>query len=463
MLECDVFVIGCGPAGASLAWYLAQKNIKVIVAEKKKNLDSPVRCAGFVTINIAGLFDFKIDGINNQTRYLETYSAKTPLEKFQLISKTTAPGFILDRDIFINDIASRFTKSGGILLKGTKVISILQNPEGFTLELADMASKNHLMIKARIIAGADGPLSLVGRLTGSVNKSVMTAIQQNPSTKLKSADCSKVFFSPYISCGYGWLFPKTKSVNLGVGAFLERKTINIENKMENIFLDSGNSILGRDSGNSTIYRGNESNDISIKNILALFIRHLEFSGIFAGDINPQQPIFNNNSCISSSNNKENIYQPLPAENKNDQKQGISVETYKHFIPAVTGLIPDSGIVENPVPRNGFVLCGDAAGLCNPMTGAGIYNAIYSAKLASESIVKSLNLNDLNILQEIREIYNSQFGNSINRALKKKLLQKNNWPEPVSDMTVRNSFDYKGTMNFSELIRQTWISFRNYWR
>lgn len=128
MLECDVFIIGCGPAGASLSLYLAQKNIKVIIAEKKKNLDRPVRCAGFVPVNIAGLFDFKISGINNQTEHLETYAAKNSSEKFQLISKTRAPGFILDRDIFINDIASRFTAAGGKLLKGTKVLSIHQNP-----------------------------------------------------------------------------------------------------------------------------------------------------------------------------------------------------------------------------------------------------------------------------------------------------------------------------------------------
>jgi flavin-dependent dehydrogenase len=470
MLECDVFVIGCGPAGASLAYYLSQKNIKVIVAEKKKTLDKPVRCGGFVPVNIAGLFDFKISGVNNQTEFLETYCAKNPSEKFHLISKTRAPGFILDRDSFITDIASRFTKAGGKLLKGTKVISIQQSPGGFTLNLFDISSKNHLMAKARIIAGTDGPLSLIGRLIGSANKSFMPAMQQNPSMILKSADCSRVFFSPYISCGYGWLFPKTESVNLGVGAFLEHKTTQTENIVENRLIDSGkpgngsdssNSGNGRDSCNSRIIRSTGSISISIKNILAAFTRHLEFSGIFADNINPRQSIFKNN-CSIGDNNKENIFQLLPAENKNDVKQAGSLETYRQFIPAVTGLVPDSGIVENPGSREGFILCGDAAGLCNPVTGAGIYNAIYSAKLASESIVKSLNLNDLSILQEIKEIYNIQFGNSINRALRKKLMQKNNWPGPVPDAQNRYGFDYKDTMNFSDLIRQTWISFRDYW-
>jgi flavin-dependent dehydrogenase len=143
------------------------------------------------------------------------------------------------------------------------------------------------------------------------------------------------------------------------------------------------------------------------------------------------------------------------------------------MPCITGLIPDSGIIENPGSKDGFILCGDAAGLCNPVTGAGIYNAIYSAKLASETIVRSLKLKDLAILEEIKEIYNSQLGDSINRALGKKLLQKNNWPRPMPDKNYRpgnmpnaqnrGGFYYKDTMEFSELIRQTWISFREYWR
>jgi Dehydrogenases (flavoproteins) len=178
---------------------------------------------------------------------------------------------------------------------------------------------------------------------------------------------------------------------------------------------------------------------------------LEFSGIFAGNLNPGQ-----------YNNKENKYHLFPDDNKGGIKQAKSLETYNQFTQTVTGLIPDSGIVENPSSKDGFILCGDAAGLCNPITGAGIFNAIYSAKLASESIAKSLSLNDLNILQGIKEIYNSQFGNSINLALRKKLMQKDNWPKPLPDLTTWQSFNYKDTVKFSDLIRQTWIAFRDYW-
>ncbi len=469
MFECDVFVVGCGPAGASLAYFLAQQNIKVIVAEKKKTLDRPVRCAGFVPVNIAGLFDFKIAGINNQTQYLETYAAQNPSEKFALISKTIAPGFILDRDIFVRHLASKFSSAGGKLLKGTKVISIQKGRDGFILVLADLKSGNHLMVKARIIAGADGPLSLTGRTAGSVNKSFMTAMQQNPDVIQKSTDCSKVFFSPYISCGYGWLFPKTTSINLGVGTGNTGRvacnpglcenhrasgTDNISKVTANPDLSGDCSASGISVKRKTIRpeKKAQNPDISIKEILALFIRHLEFSGVFAGNSSPCQYKYNvDNHYLFSDDNAAGIRKPPPLETNNQQAQ------------IVTGLIPDSGLVENPGLKEGYILCGDAAGLCNPVTGAGIYNAVYSAKLTSETIVKSLSLNDLNIIQEIKEIYISQFGISINRALKKKLLQKSNWPGLMPKIKNHDILDHNmDSVEFSDLVRRTWVGFKDYW-
>lgn len=44
--------------------------------------------------------------------------------------------------------------------------------------------------------------------------------------------------------------------------------------------------------------------------------------------------------------------------------------------------------------NGFLLIGDAASLIDPFTGEGIGNALYSAKIASEEIVKALEADDV---------------------------------------------------------------------
>jgi len=407
MFECDVLIIGGGPAGSSLSYYLASNGVKVILAEKKKNIDTPVRCAEFVPANIAGLFNFKIYGINNQIDFMDTYiSPEIESKGFEIIFQTKSPGFILDRDYFVKDIVRRFEKFGGKLIISLKAIkaqseksynpnstfynsmqqgnyanpsiynknSFSAVPEDFIITtFLNKNTKTVFNIKSKIVVGADGPLSFVGRLTGSINSSFTIAMQENLKIRDDKPNHLKIFFSPYIKCRYGWIFPKTDSINLGIG------------------IDCSNDI---------------------KKIFELFKNHLQNSGILKRD-----------------NIRDSLY-------KNDGKKKI------------TGLIPNSGIVKKPVYGN-FILIGDAAGLCNPITGAGIINAVYSAKLVSETILKSLKNNDLKILNEIKEFYIKEFGQSINRAIKKREYMKQNW---------QNSM-----LPFSALIRKTWVAYKDYWR
>lgn len=424
--KCDVLVIGSGPAGASLAYYLAKKNLSVVLVEKKKNIDWPVRCAEFVPANIARLFDFKISGINNEVSILETYCASSRKEKFKLITQTAAPGFILDRYIFVNDIVSKYESLGGKLLRCTKAIAVRHNSEHFIVTLGDTSSQNYSYIETRIIAGADGPLSFTGKImsagtsddipanlpvdlhtgTASTDKSLnmsitdisghsvmrsintvfIYAIQQNLAMLPDQLCCHRVFFAPYIRCGYGWIFPKTKSINLGIG---------------------------QDSASG------------LKNTLNIFINHLILSG------------FLNQDLVDLKLNLADLNPDLSNFGKNKKTT------------VITGIAPVSGIVEKPA-SDGLILVGDAAGLCNPVTGAGIFNAVYSARIASEIILKSLKHGNLKILEEIKQVYEKEFGPSINRALGKKALMTKNWDEYISP-------------SFPNLIRQSWVAFKDYWK
>ena len=405
MIECDVLIIGSGPAGASLAYYCKKNGLDTILVEKKKNVDRPVRCAEFVPANIVKLFDFKIAGINNQTDFMDTYIGDSG--GFEVIAKTKSPGFILDRDIFVKDLVTRFERDGGKFINCAKIISI-EIPElidkniNFVPECSsafsnwvistifDRKKNAGFKIKAKIVVGADGPCSFIGKFIGSTNKNFVTATQERIKIKKRgipeTAKRNKIFFTPYLHCGYGWIFQKNGSMNIGVGLEFCNKFIKYLN---NTYVNSS---------------------IGLKDILTLFKEQL---------------------CRSNLVSRE--YLNL---------------TYREV---VTGLIPVSGIVEIPALRN-FILVGDAAGLCNPVTGAGIFNAVYSSKLALKVILKAVKNNDVNIVSEIKNIYKTEFGQSIGRALEKRNYQRQNW---------LNSLE--SSSQFFNLIKQTWITFKDYWR
>ena len=122
---------------------------------------------------------------------------------------------------------SRFKKLGGTFFNYTRAISIKQQYGFLISTLFDNNSENYLTVKSIILAGADGPISFTGRIIGSLNKSFKVAIQQSPDLRIEHKSFTKAFFSPYIHCGYGWLFPKTDKVNLGIGTDSAHEVKNI--------------------------------------------------------------------------------------------------------------------------------------------------------------------------------------------------------------------------------------------
>ncbi len=51
-LNCDVLVIGAGPAGSTAARFAARKGVSVILLERREKIGLPVRCAEYVPLPV---------------------------------------------------------------------------------------------------------------------------------------------------------------------------------------------------------------------------------------------------------------------------------------------------------------------------------------------------------------------------------------------------------------------------
>ena len=72
-LKCDVLVIGAGPAGASLAYFLGREGIDTVLIDRKSDIDLPVRCAEYVPAAITRLFDIPLPGVKQVVSAMTTY------------------------------------------------------------------------------------------------------------------------------------------------------------------------------------------------------------------------------------------------------------------------------------------------------------------------------------------------------------------------------------------------------
>lgn len=120
----------------------------------------------------------------------------------------------------------------------------------------------------------------------------------------------------------------------------------------------------------------------------------------------------------------------------------------HYQPAskiTSGIIPSGGISKG-VSSGAVLLLGDAAGLCNPVTGAGIYNSVISARIAADLVKKAIDKDDKRMLDDLEGLYLSEFSKSMVRALKKRSYFEQNWQK----------------MELAELVKRCWPAFRQYW-
>ena len=203
-LRCDVLVVGAGPAGCVAAGEAAQAGVSVILIEKRKTPGVPVRCAEFAP-RAAGRFIKPAPAFVTQS--ISGMDSILPHEEDHT---TPVNGMMLRRDRFEQALAEKAVTAGVRLELETKLraitghLALLSTPGG------------DVQVDAKVIVGADGPLSKVGGSIGAINKRLVPCAQYRMLLR-EPSDRTKVYFLPFIPGGYGWVFPQGDEANVGVG------------------------------------------------------------------------------------------------------------------------------------------------------------------------------------------------------------------------------------------------------
>ncbi len=113
---------------------------------------------------------------------------------------------------------------------------------------------------------------------------------------------------------------------------------------------------------------------------------------------------------------------------------------------IVGALPISGLREK-LFRGNVLLVGDSAGMADPVTGAGINNAMLAGEIAGNTIVKALENDDPGIISEYDTKTRRLLGKPLGRALEKR---------------KRLDACYASNELLQEHLPQLWVTFRQYW-
>ncbi|MGC8971685.1 MAG: NAD(P)/FAD-dependent oxidoreductase [bacterium] len=204
----DVIVVGAGPSGSSSALFLARKGLYVLIIEKKR-LPRYKVCAG-------GTPRYTFELLDVPPVYFDAFN----IEKLRVVYKDRKKEyripsnsiFTLYRDQFDYKLTQLACQSGASLIEEEDVIGIEEDSY-----LTVKTNLGHVF-KTRYLIGADGVGSKVARFIGSnFRYRVPLAIQKD--IPYKNPEPTISLFMGLVPMGYGWIFPKSGTVSVGLGAY----------------------------------------------------------------------------------------------------------------------------------------------------------------------------------------------------------------------------------------------------
>ena len=211
----DVAIVGAGPAGSVCAYRLAEAGASVLMLDRARfPRDKP--CGGGLTgralrelpINVDAVVEARVDEFEFRLNYGPTYR-RTSREP--LVAMT-------QRSLLDAHLVEAAVEAGAEFRDGIKVEAIEQKPDGsFVLDASDER------IRARVVIGADGAngkspeqLGLAGERTLGVALEGNVGFASVDETRYRDRAVLELATLPG---GYGWVFPKSDHVNLGVGGW----------------------------------------------------------------------------------------------------------------------------------------------------------------------------------------------------------------------------------------------------
>lgn len=224
LMETDVLVIGAGPAGSSTAKHAALNGADVIIIDKKSEIGAPKRCAEGVSKE--GLKKLNIEPNNRWvTKELTGVRLIAPNGTHVWLNeekvKLPEAGYILERKVFDKHMAMDAARAGAKIM--VKTLATGLRKEGDNLIVTAETMGEEFEIKAKIVIGADGPESRVGRWAGlktTLKPKTMESCAQYEMVNVKMQDSNSIefYFGSVAPGGYAWIFPKGDDIaNVGLG------------------------------------------------------------------------------------------------------------------------------------------------------------------------------------------------------------------------------------------------------
>ena len=217
----DVIVVGAGPAGATAAKILGEAGLSTLLLDKTAfPRDKP--CGGGISARALARFPYLTNALATiPTSWVTKVHFESP-SGFVVDYQSPDPLYLMIRRSEFDNLLISLARPHVEIVTGALARKVVVHAD--YVRVGTDAGKYH----ARMIIGCDGANSLVARAAGLRTGSVQSdyaidMMEETPQQELSTEERDRMYIYYRIRShyGYGYVFPKTSHLNVGVGFKLD--------------------------------------------------------------------------------------------------------------------------------------------------------------------------------------------------------------------------------------------------
>ena len=227
----DVIVVGAGPAG-SVAALNAAADSDVLLIEKRPEIGAPVRCAEAVPlVETPFVFHTSFEKyvkpdkkwVASEVKGVRATAPDGTIVEVseEMFGKGDPLGIVLERKLFDRQLAKDAARSGAHVAVRTRATGlILEDGAVRGVKLSRLGEG--FDVRAKLVIGADGVESQVGRWAGINTTLKLKDIESCAQYHMQNVELTEntldFYFGSAAPSGYAWAFPKGDgAANIGLG------------------------------------------------------------------------------------------------------------------------------------------------------------------------------------------------------------------------------------------------------
>ena len=216
MVDCDIAVVGGGPAGLSAAYTAARSGARVILFEKDESIAHNIRTSGVTWIEEIEKLGITSEHYNP----IKNYCFISPSNEVT-IRGSTAKSCVLNVRSAFQHLAFLAAEAGSQIMVKSNVINVIVDSNNRISGLKATTPKGDIIIGSKLVIDASGFNSSIARRLGIVNewrRYGVGAEYECYCEKVDTETWTLLVGRDYSEAGYAWVFPVSKNrIRIGVG------------------------------------------------------------------------------------------------------------------------------------------------------------------------------------------------------------------------------------------------------